>query len=152
MDSVDWYPEMKDRPTNWYRFILSQSLGKERTKKGKMIIHEETHEVETPTGPMRVRLFKPRCGDEKGSAPTSSHAALACLPPALYSGAPLSRSRLDAPYFHWLAEEPLSVETCHVTTPRPRSRNHTNICLLHPRCARRLFGHVGRRHRPCRNM
>lgn len=94
---------MKDRPTNWYQLVARlyyvesidlyylSLLGKERTKKGKMIIHEETHEVETPTGPMRVRLFKPRCGDEKGSAPTSSHAALACLPPALYSGAPLSR-------------------------------------------------------------
>jgi hypothetical protein len=31
-----------------------------------MIIHEESHTVETATGPMLVRVFKPRCGTENG--------------------------------------------------------------------------------------
>mmetsp|Transcript_22557 Transcript_22557/g.58893 ORF Transcript_22557/g.58893 Transcript_22557/m.58893 type:complete len:280 (+) Transcript_22557:266-1105(+) len=31
-----------------------------------MIIHEETHDIDTKSGPMRLRLFKPRCGHDKG--------------------------------------------------------------------------------------
>lgn len=32
----------------------------------KMIIHEETVMLETPTGPMLTRIFKPRCATAAG--------------------------------------------------------------------------------------